>query len=88
MPSLTSCLGCKVYQAKLLACNNNHRVCCQQRHLELSLVSTGYMIASVLVRVLGLSLHKAVGVFAQHRPAGIYKDEYIKALYKYYHEPL
>ena len=72
----------------MLACKSFHMVRCQKRPSELSLVSTGYMIASVLVRVLGLSLHKAVGIFAQHRPAGIYKDEYIRALYKYYHEPL
>ena len=45
------------------------------------------MVVSMLVR-LGLSLTKALKFFKDHRPNGIYKDDYIKTLYQYYHELL
>ena len=28
------------------------------------------------------------GTFKEHRPNGIYKEDYIRTLYQYYHEPL
>lgn len=58
-----------------------------RRATELLLMSAGYMIVSMLMRK-GMSLGGALSTFKQHRPAGIYKDEYIRALYEYYHEPL
>ena len=45
------------------------------------------MIVSFLMRT-GMSLRRALDMFTQHRPTGIYKDEYVRALYNYYHEPL
>ncbi len=45
------------------------------------------MIVSMLMRQ-GMYMRGALGLFTQHRPAGIYKDDYIRALYDYYHEPL
>ena len=59
----------------------------QQRGSGLTLLCTGYMIVSMLMRQ-GMFLRAALDTFTQHRPAGIYKDEYIRALYDYYHEPL
>ena len=53
----------------------------------MALASAGYMIVSALIRN-GMVLSAALNCFSQHRPVGIYKDEYIRALYKYYHEPL
>ena len=55
---------------------------------ELRLVSAGYMLVSMLMRQERMGVYKALTTFMQHRPAGIYKDEYIRALFKYCHEPL
>jgi mRNA-capping enzyme len=46
------------------------------------------MVVSYLVRLQGMSVEKALRVFADHRPPGIYKEDYIRDLYKYNHEPL
>lgn len=48
----------------------------------------GFMVVSYLVRLMGMSVEKALAVFAEHRPPGIYKEDYIRELYKYNHEPL
>lgn len=45
------------------------------------------MVVSYLVRQ-GMSVERALRVFAAHRPPGIYKEDYVRALYTYYHEPL
>ena len=47
----------------------------------------GFMIASMLMRK-GMSLAGALQTFAAFRPKGIYKEEYVRTLYRYYHEPL
>lgn len=51
-------------------------------------VPAGFMITNWLMRTRGMTLGVALKTFADHRPAGIYKEDYIRALYKYYHEPL
>ena len=51
-------------------------------------VPAGFMITNWLMRTRGMALAVALKTFAEHRPAGIYKEDYIRALYKYYHEPL
>ena len=45
------------------------------------------MIVNFLVRQ-GWSVEKALRIFAEHRPPGIYKEDYIRELYRYNHEPL
>ncbi|KAK9804496.1 hypothetical protein WJX73_010638 [Symbiochloris irregularis] len=45
---------------------------------------TGYMISNYMVRM-GYPLANAVRTFATHRSPGIYKDDYIQALFKYNH---
>lgn len=52
---------------------------------------TGYMIVHFLMRIAFatgavVSVANAVKEFARRRPPGIYKDEYIQALFDYYHE--
>ena len=42
------------------------------------------MICNYMVRM-GMPLTDAVRHFAVHRPPGIYKDDYIQALFKYNH---
>ena len=37
---------------------------------------------------LGYALALALNTFKRHRPNGIYKEDYIRTLYQYYHEPL
>ena len=46
---------------------------------------TGYMLVNYMVRQ-GLSVAEALRLFASHRPPGIYKADYIDALFKYNHE--
>ena len=53
----------------------------------LAFAGTGYMIVNYLVRQ-GWSVERALRIFAEHRPPGIYKEDYIRELYKYNHEPL
>ena len=36
----------------------------------------------------GYALARALNTFKEHRPNGIYKEDYIRTLYQYYHEPL
>ena len=36
----------------------------------------------------GCALAVALRLFKEHRPNGIYKEDYIRTLYQYYHEPL
>ncbi|KAJ8899770.1 hypothetical protein K2173_019470 [Erythroxylum novogranatense] len=47
---------------------------------------TGYMIVHYLMRTVPMSVTQAVKIFADARPPGIYKPEYIDALYTFYHE--
>ncbi|XP_031127118.1 mRNA-capping enzyme-like isoform X1 [Ipomoea triloba] len=47
---------------------------------------TGYMIVHYLMRTLPISVTQAIQIFAESRPPGIYKSDYIDALYTFYHE--
>ncbi|KAL1549903.1 mRNA guanylyltransferase [Salvia divinorum] len=48
---------------------------------------TGYMIAHFLVRAMpAMSVTQAIRTFSEARPPGIYKPDYIDALYDFYHE--
>ncbi|PRQ43021.1 putative mRNA (guanine-N(7)-)-methyltransferase [Rosa chinensis] len=47
---------------------------------------TGYMIIHYLMRTLPISVTQAIKTFADARPPGIYKPDYIDALYSFYHE--
>ncbi|PSC72146.1 mRNA-capping enzyme isoform X1 [Micractinium conductrix] len=49
---------------------------------------TGYMIASYLARMKSLNVPKALKLFTDVRPPGIYKHYYICDLFRYYHERL
>ncbi len=45
------------------------------------------MLVNYMVRQgVGLSVAAALQVFAKHRPPGIYKPDYVDALFKYNHE--
>ncbi|XP_057983711.1 uncharacterized protein LOC131168363 [Malania oleifera] len=47
---------------------------------------TGYMIVHYLMRTMAISVTQAIKIFAEARPPGIYKPDYIDALYTFYHE--
>ncbi|XP_077253045.1 uncharacterized protein LOC143892358 isoform X2 [Tasmannia lanceolata] len=47
---------------------------------------TGFMIVHFLMRSQPISVTEALQLFAKARPPGIYKDDYIDALYRFYHE--
>ncbi|KAK9281057.1 hypothetical protein L1049_003950 [Liquidambar formosana] len=47
---------------------------------------TGYMIVHFLVRTESISVTEAIDKFARARFPGIYKQDYIDALYMFYHE--
>ncbi|KAI3888786.1 hypothetical protein MKX03_017429 [Papaver bracteatum] len=47
---------------------------------------TGFMIVHFLMRSEPLSVKQAIEVFQNARPPGIYKQDYIDALYAFYHE--
>ncbi|XP_031276098.1 mRNA-capping enzyme [Pistacia vera] len=47
---------------------------------------TGYMIVHYLMRSQPMSVTEAIKRFADARPPGIYKRDYIDALYAFYHE--
>ncbi|KAL1543533.1 mRNA guanylyltransferase [Salvia divinorum] len=47
---------------------------------------TGYMIAHYLMRAMHISVTQAIKTFSEARPPGIYKPDYIDALYNFYHE--
>ncbi|KAJ6968756.1 hypothetical protein D5086_029571 [Populus alba] len=47
---------------------------------------TGYMIVHYLMRSQPMSVTQAIKIFADARPPGIYKPDYIDALYSFYHE--
>ncbi|KAJ7950192.1 mRNA-capping enzyme [Quillaja saponaria] len=47
---------------------------------------TGYMIIHYLMRSLSISVTQAIKTFVEARPPGIYKPDYIDALYTFYHE--
>ncbi|XP_028762231.1 mRNA-capping enzyme isoform X3 [Neltuma alba] len=47
---------------------------------------TGYMIVHFLVRTESISVTEAINKFAMARHPGIYKQDYIDALYMFYHE--
>ena len=55
--------------------------------MKVSCAGAGYMVVSFMVRQ-GMSVQRALRVFAEHRPPGIYKEDYVRELYRYYHEPL
>ncbi|XP_047332466.1 mRNA-capping enzyme-like isoform X2 [Impatiens glandulifera] len=47
---------------------------------------TGYMIVHYLMRTSAMPVTQAIKIFADARPPGIYKEDYIDALYTFYHE--
>ncbi|XWS55565.1 hypothetical protein CRYUN_Cryun09bG0011100 [Craigia yunnanensis] len=47
---------------------------------------TGYMIIHYLMRSQSMSVTQAIQIFSEARPPGIYKPDYIDALYAFYHE--
>ncbi|XVF78902.1 hypothetical protein PTKIN_Ptkin14bG0175100 [Pterospermum kingtungense] len=47
---------------------------------------TGYMIIHYLMRYQMISVTQAINIFSEARPPGIYKPDYIDALYTFYHE--
>ncbi|KAI7756057.1 hypothetical protein M8C21_019786 [Ambrosia artemisiifolia] len=47
---------------------------------------TGYMIIHFLMRTSPMSVTQAIRIFSEARPPGIYKPDYIDALYTFYHE--
>ncbi|MCD7456514.1 hypothetical protein HAX54_031952 [Datura stramonium] len=47
---------------------------------------TGFMIIHHLMRTLPISVSQAIKIFSDARPPGIYKPDYIDALYAFYHE--
>ncbi|KAF6156800.1 hypothetical protein GIB67_033269 [Kingdonia uniflora] len=47
---------------------------------------TGFMIVHFLMRSQPISVTRALQAFASARPPGIYKEDYIEALYEFYHE--
>ncbi|TYH05547.1 hypothetical protein ES288_A08G091600v1, partial [Gossypium darwinii] len=47
---------------------------------------TGYMIIHYLMRTQPMSVTRAIKFFSEARPPGIYKPDYIDALYAFYHE--
>ncbi|KAJ4778570.1 mRNA-capping enzyme [Rhynchospora pubera] len=47
---------------------------------------TGFMIVHFLMRSQVFSVTQALNIFAERRPPGIYKPDYIQALYDFYHE--
>ncbi|KAK1384994.1 mRNA guanylyltransferase [Heracleum sosnowskyi] len=47
---------------------------------------TGFMIVHYLMRVMSMSVTQAINIFADARPPGIYKQDYLDALYVFYHE--
>ncbi|TQD99326.1 hypothetical protein C1H46_015115 [Malus baccata] len=47
---------------------------------------TGFMIVHFLVRNESISVTEAINIFARARPPGIYKQDYIDELYKFYQE--
>ncbi|PIA46330.1 hypothetical protein AQUCO_01500093v1 [Aquilegia coerulea] len=48
--------------------------------------NTGYMIVHYLMRTRSVSVTAALDIFAKARPPGIFKQNYIDALYAFYHE--
>ncbi|KAL2658997.1 hypothetical protein AAZX31_03G069000 [Glycine max] len=47
---------------------------------------TGYMIIHYLMRAMSMSVTQAIKIFSEARTPGIYKPDYIDALYTFYHE--
>ncbi|XP_048225820.1 mRNA-capping enzyme [Ricinus communis] len=47
---------------------------------------TGYMVVHYIMRTMSMSVTQAIKLFAEARPPGIYKPDYIKTLYEFYHE--
>ncbi|OMO97430.1 hypothetical protein COLO4_14610 [Corchorus olitorius] len=47
---------------------------------------TGFMIIHYLMRSQSMSVTQAIKIFSEARPPGIYKPDYIDALYAFYHE--
>ncbi|THU60162.1 hypothetical protein C4D60_Mb07t09720 [Musa balbisiana] len=47
---------------------------------------TGFMIIHYLMRTQPMHVSEALQIFSQARPPGIYKQDYIEALYMFYHE--
>uniref|UniRef100_A0AC34GKY8 Tyrosine specific protein phosphatases domain-containing protein n=1 Tax=Panagrolaimus sp. ES5 TaxID=591445 RepID=A0AC34GKY8_9BILA len=45
---------------------------------------TGFLIAAYLIKVMGLDVATAIKEFANARPQGIYKEDYIRELFKRY----
>ncbi|KAK9150977.1 hypothetical protein Syun_009286 [Stephania yunnanensis] len=75
-----------VYEVLQFRCRQKHSkkyilVHCTHGHNR-----TGYMIAHFLMRSQHISISEAIQAFAHARPPGIYKPDYIDALYMFYHE--
>ena len=51
----------------------------QGRVVLLFCARAGYMVVSFMVRQ-GMSVQRALRVFAEHRPPGIYKEDYVREL--------
>ncbi|CAI5974866.1 unnamed protein product [Closterium sp. NIES-65] len=47
---------------------------------------TGFMIVHLLMRAMGGHVAERLAEFAEARPPGIYKEEYIQSLFTFYHE--
>ncbi|CAI5479663.1 unnamed protein product, partial [Closterium sp. Yama58-4] len=47
---------------------------------------TGFMIIHLLMRAMGGHVAERLAEFAEARPPGIYKEEYIQSLFSFYHE--
>ena len=48
-------------------------------------ITTGFMIVSALVRLAGVPADTAIAAFQAMRAPGIYKPDYIKGLFDYFH---
>ncbi|KAG6744211.1 hypothetical protein POTOM_052922 [Populus tomentosa] len=68
-------LSCKKHTEKyiLVHCTHGHN-------------RTGYMIVHYLMHSQSMSVTQAIQIFADARPPGIYKPDYIDALYSFYQE--
>ncbi|CAF0904033.1 unnamed protein product [Brachionus calyciflorus] len=53
-------------------------------HCTLGYNRTGFLICCYLIEKFGYTVDKAVALFAQVRPPGLYKQEFINELYKRY----
>ncbi|RAL37869.1 hypothetical protein DM860_000563 [Cuscuta australis] len=67
-------------------CQHEHTNKCVLVHCTHGYNRTGYMIVHFLVRNEKITVAEAIAIFSNARSPGIYKHEYIDALYSSYHE--